>query len=159
MKDKQGKDMQAFFPCVEFQMCLVEKNQIPVPQNYPTPFTKATIQINLIDGYNPANPIDNFIDGYVYPSITLTSTSVSSGTQQGGTWFYLFGTGFESGTITSLTICGAPAAAYATKSASVLLIITNPAIFGTAGQLGDIVLTDSLNNTYTLHNSFTYTSP
>lgn len=159
MKDKSGHEMQAYFPCLELRLTLVEENQLPVPQNYPNLFGGVSIQLNLVDGYNPSNPIDNLIDGYVYPALSITATSVASGTEQGGTWLYLTGTGFDSNQLAEVTICGAPAAAYATKSASVLLVITNPAIFGTVGQTGDIVLIDNGGNTYTLPNSFTYTSP
>ena len=152
--DRAGEE--ADFPAIQFRLSLVERQQLPVPQNYPTPFSGATIQLNLVDGYNPANPIDNFIDGYVFPSITLTGTSVSSGTINGGTWLYLYGTGFDQ-KLSQIIINGAPAAAFAAQSPSSLLVITNPGVFGTQNQLGNIVVTDLQGHTYTLLDSWTYT--
>jgi hypothetical protein len=159
MKDKQGHEIQAYFPCVEFRLTLVEQNQMPLPQNYPNAFSGATIEIDLVDGYNPSNPIKNITDGYVFPNITISDSSVSSGSSSGGTWFYLYGTGFNNGNLqqaSQITVVGAPAADFAIKSSNIVLIITSPAVFGTTGQLGDIVITDLQGNQYSLANSWTY---
>jgi hypothetical protein len=159
MKDKQGHEIQAYFPCVEFRLTLVEQNQMPLPQNYPNVFSGATIEIDLVDGYNPSNPIKNITDGYVFPNITISDSSVSSGSSSGGTWFYLYGTGFNNGNLqqaSQITIVGAPAADFAIKSSNIVLIITSPAVFGTTGQLGDIVITDLQGNQYSLVDSWTY---
>lgn len=157
---KNNKEMAAWFPCLEFRMSLMERYQAPVPQNYPLPFNGATVDLSVIDGYNPANPIDNFIDGYIYPNIVLNSCSPATGSIGGGTLLTIQGIGFVPEKLryaSQLTICGSPASAVSINSASIMAAVTNPGVTGTANITGDIVFTDLEGNQYTLVNGYTYT--
>jgi hypothetical protein len=149
------------FPALEMRFSFWERCQLPVPQNFET-FTDVYLQENLVDGYNPANPIDNFIDGYIAPDITMTSVVPSSGTIQGGTLLFIYGTGFLANKLqdaSQLTICGSPAQTVQMRQPNVMMAITNPGVAGTAGQVGDIIFTDLQGNQYTLPNSYSFTSP
>lgn len=148
------------FPVLEFFFSFQERNQQPVRQNYQNGFVSPVgIQLNLVDPENPANPLDNFIDGYVYPNITVVSCSPSSGTINGNTMLLIQGTGFSTEVIQSanqILICGAPAKAVTVKSPTAMLVITSPGINGTAGQIGDVVILDQNGNAYTLPDAYTY---
>ena len=152
--DKEKKS--AYFPSIQMRISFVEKNQYPVAQNYTIPFSGAYIEEDLYDGYNPGNPILNFVDGYVYPSITMTSCSPNSGTIQGYTQLTIVGTGFLTNKNPTITICGVPAASVIVTSPTVLTVITNPGI--TVGT-GDIEYNDAQQSTATITSGFTYTSP
>jgi IPT/TIG domain len=156
MDMKVGKD--ANFPSIQLKMSLVERNQRPIPQNF-EPFTGiVTLQENLVDGYNPANPIDNFVDGYIYPNITLVSCLPASGSVQGNTQLVLQGTGFEPQKISLVTVCGAPAIGINVLSQTLMMVTTTPSVGGLPGT-GNVVVYDQSNNAYTLVNGFTYTTP
>lgn len=150
--DKDKK--HAYFPSIQMRISLLERAQQPVPQNYEAFSGISTLQENLVDGYNPANPIVDFIDGYVYPNISLTSCVPNSGTINGNTLLTIYGTGFPAEKIARVSVCGADVRAFNVQSPTVLLAVTNPGI--TTGT-GDIVAYDQQNNPYTLHNGFTYT--
>lgn len=153
------KDEKVYFPTLELDLWFQENNQSPVPQNFIDFSGVYPLQINLYDGYNPANPIDNFVDGYIPPNITLTSCSPNSGSIQGNTLLVIQGTGFDPAKLESpfqLMICGSPAAAVKMQSPTVMMVVTNPGI--TTG-IGDIVFTDLFGIEYTLANGFTYSSP
>ena len=155
--DAAGKN--AYFPSIQMRLSFVERSQI-VNQGYPA-FESAYVELDLYDGYNISNPIDNFIDGYVAPTMTMTSASPATGTVQGGTWITVTGTGFVSNLIGypwQITVCGAQASSFAILNKTQLRIITSPSIGGAIG-IGSIVITDTQSNTVSLHNSFTYTSP
>jgi hypothetical protein len=152
--NKDGK-LSVDFPSIQYRLSFVERNQLPVAQNYQS-FSHVTYQQSIYDGYNIANPINNFVDGYVYPNITLTSCSPNTGTIKGYTLVQINGTGFTAGKIQSLsqiTVCGAQVASFLIQSETVIIIVTNPGI--TTG-IGDIVLTDLDSNKYVLSNAFTY---
>ncbi len=163
--DYDGFDInkkEVFFPSIQLSLDFVERNQQPVPQPNQEDFTSVYLQENIISQENPANPIDNFIDGYVVPNITITSCTPSSGTIQGNTLLIIQGTGFNSATLTylsQLNICGVPVQQLVVKSPTVIMAITSPAVIGVVSQLGDVIITDTAGNTYDLINSFTYTSP
>lgn len=155
----QDQRIQAYFPSIEFKLSFEEKNQLPVLQNFNTKFTEVILTENLVDGYNPANPINNFIDGYIFPDISLTSCTPGSGTINGQTLLVIEGTGFNAAKFKSplqLTICGSPVIKLVVKSPTVIQAITNPGINGTSGTPGDIVLTDNDGNVATLTNGYTY---
>lgn len=156
----KGSPKSRRFEGLEVYFSFQERNQLPVPQNFPHNFTEATIQLNYVDGYNPANAIDNLIDGYVFPNITLTSCSPNTGSFfNGNTLLNINGTGFSKQAIpnaSQLTVVGAPVKSLTVLSPTCIMAITNPAIHGTQGVLGNIVLTDLDGNTYTLSDSFTY---
>jgi hypothetical protein len=155
---KDSKDIK--FPTLEFEMSLVERCLQPVTQNFPHGFNEAYIELDYVDGSNPANAIPNLIDGYVQPNITLTSCSPSSGPIAGNALLLIQGTGFSIEKIVSasqLTIAGSPAKSLTVKSPTAILAITNAGVNGSQGMLGDIILTDVQGNQYTLLDSFTYT--
>lgn len=152
--DKEKK--AAYFPSIQMRISMVERDQMPVPQNFSSFSGISLLREDLVDGYNPANPITNFVDGYIYPNITVTSCSPSSGSIQGNTLLTLQGTGFLPQKIAKVTVCGAAVKQVNVLSPSVMLVITNPGI--TTGT-GDVVAYDEQGNTYTLTNGFTYTSP
>lgn len=152
-----SKEMvQAVFPCIRMRVMFWERNQDPVPANF-VPFTGISVlQENLVDGYNPANPIVNFIDGYVLPDITITSCTPSSGSIQGNTLLVIQGTGFDANKLpnaSQLTVCGVAVKQLVVKSPTAIMAITNPGI--TTGS-GNIVITDLAGNSYQLTNGFTY---
>lgn len=154
-KDKTN----AYFPSIQMRISFVERNQYPVPQNYETFTGISTLQENLVDGYNPANPIVDFIDGYIQPDITLTSCTPNTGSVQGNTLVVIQGTGFDVAklnVVNPLVICGAPVAQLVVRSPTVIMAVTNPS---PGVGVGNIVLTDFQGNTYTLGNGFTYTLP
>lgn len=146
----------AYFPSIQMRISMVERQQNPVPQNFGSFSGISLLREDLVDGYNPANPITNFIDGYVYPNISLTSCSPSSGTIQGNTMLTLQGVGFLAEKIAKVTVCGAAVKTISVLSPSVMLVVTNPGI--TAGT-GDVVAYDEQGNAYTLTNGYNYTSP
>lgn len=154
----QGTDKYKaeYFPSLQMRIGFVERNQMPVPQNYESFSGISLLREDLVDGYNPANPITNFIDGYVYPNITLTSCSPNTGSIQGNTLLVVQGTGFLMQKIARITVNGAQVKSFNVKSPTVILAVTNPGI--TVGT-GDVVAYDQQGNAYTLHNGFTYTSP
>lgn len=156
--DKDG-NLEVHFPAIIFRLSVFERQQLPVPNNYTIPINSFSIDINLVDGYSPANPI-NFIDGYVYPNIYLSSCNPSSGSIQGGTTVLLTGQGFFSNKLSdqsSITIAGAPVSVWEIKTDNLIQLLTPPGIIGTSGQTGAIVLTDNLGYTYNLSNCYTYT--
>ncbi len=152
--DKEKKT--AYFPSIQMRMAVMERQQDPVPQNFESFSGISLLREDLVDGYNPANPITNFIDGYVYPNISLTSCTPNSGSIQGNTLLVIQGTGFLATKISTVTVCGAEVKSLVVKSPTVMLAITNPGI--TAGT-GDVVAYDEQGNSYTLTNGFTYTTP
>lgn len=155
-KTPNTKDMvQAMFPCIELRMATFERNKAPVPQNYPTNLSKIELQINLVDGYNPASPVVDFADGYIVPDISITSVSPNTGTIHGNTLVYVHGTGFAAEKIknaSQLTFCDSPAKQVTVLTPSLMLALTNP----NAAGIGDVVFTDLQSNTYKLTNGFTY---
>ncbi len=144
-----------YFPSLKMKISFVERNQAPVPQNFESFSGISLLQENLVDGYNPANPIVNFIDGYVYPNVTVTSCSPASGSIQGNTLLIIQGTGFLNN-ISKVTVCGAVAKQVSVQSPTLMMVVTNP---GISVGTGDVVAYDEQGNPYTLHNGFTYTSP
>lgn len=151
-RDKDGRDI--VFPTLTISLSLIERNQLGLTQNYPNNFTSATLQLDLVDGYNPANPIINFIDGYITPNITVSNVSPNAGTIQGGTLITLTGTGFNILT-KQITVCGAPTRGFQVISLTQIQFITSP---GIAVGVGDIVFTDNQNNTTVIPGVFTYES-
>ena len=153
-----AKGDKAYFPCIEMGMSFVERNQQPVRDNFESFTEVSTLQINLNDGYNPANPIVDFIDGYVPPNITLTSCGPATGTIQGGTMVTIKGTGFDPNKGLSLTLDGSPAAKMVVQSPTIILAVTNPGP-GVTGTIGPVVITDAQNNQYSLPSGFAYSTP
>lgn len=156
--DKTGK-MPVDFPCMQFRLSFWERNQLPVAQNYEAFTGIDLLELDYVPESNPGNPINNFIDGYVYPDINLSSVLPSVGSIAGGTLITIKGTGFLSQKIQSasqLTVCGVPVAQVVVKSPTILMAITNPGVIGTENITGDIVLADNVGHVYTLANSFTY---
>ena len=150
---------KANFPTLEVTLSFVERNQNPVPQNFIDFSGIDLLQLNVVDGYNPANPIVNFIDGYILPDITLTGCTPNTGSFEGNTLLTITGTGFSAQKIqqaSQLTICGSPAAGLTVDNSNTLTVITNQGVFGQGGVTGNVVLTDLQGNTYTLTDAFTY---
>jgi hypothetical protein len=156
-RGSNNTDLPAIFPALEIQLTFTERNQLPVPENF-IPFTGISLlQENLVDGYNPANPISNFVDGYIFPDITLTNCTPNSGSINGGKMVIIEGTGFEPEkilTASQLVICGSVVRQVIVKSPTVLMAFTNP---GISVGIGSIVLTDLQGNNYILSNGYTYT--
>lgn len=153
--DKAGKE--ANFPAMQFRLSFWERNRNPVPQNFETFTGISLLEEDLYDGYNIANPIEHFIDGYINPDIILTQCTPNSGSIQGNTLLVVQGSGFLSQKFllpSQLTICGTIAKQVVVKSPTVLMVITNP---GIQTGTGNIVFTDLQGNQYTLANGYTYT--
>lgn len=152
--DKEKK--AAYFPSIQMRMAVMERGQDPVPQNFISFTGISTLQENLVDGYNPANPILDFVDGYIVPNISLTSCTPNSGSIQGNNLLVIQGAGFLAEKIAQVKVCGAQVKKISVLQPNVMLVVTNPGI--TAGT-GDVVAYDEQGNSYTLHNGFTYTTP
>lgn len=152
--DKEKKT--AYFPSIQMRMAIMERAQAPVPQNYESFSGISLLREDLVDGYNPANPITDFIDGYIYPNITITSCLPNSGTIQGNSLLVIQGTGFLAEKIAEVKVCGAAVKSINVLSPTVIMVVTNP---GISVGTGDVVAYDQQGNAYTLTNGFTYTSP
>lgn len=148
------KDEDNYFPSIQFTIQVVEKNIRPVPQNFTT-FNNLNLQLNVVDGYNIASPIVNFIDGYITPDISITSCTPNTGSVNGGTLVYVHGNGFSADKIKradQLTFNGSPAKQITVLTPTLMLALTNPNVAGT----GNVVFTDLQGNTYQLTNGFTF---
>lgn len=160
---KEGKE--ADFPAIQIRCSFAEREQEPVIQNYPTTISNVFIEVDgYDDGYNIANPLSNFVDGYVYPNATITSISPPSGSIGGNTLVSISGTGFSSNIFqknSQITIAGVQVRGFVVKSPTIILARTNPGIGfpGGSAYTGSVVLTDNQGNSTTLTNSYTYTTP
>lgn len=154
--DKAGQEVD--FPAVQFRLSLFEQNQLPVPQNYPIPFNSISmLRLNLIDGYAPGDPINDFIDGYVFPNLLISSCSPSSGSIVGGTILSITGTGFDKVKLqnaSQLTICGIPASNVSILSPTLMKAVTSPTM---NVKLGNLVFTDLAGVSASLTNAYAYT--
>jgi hypothetical protein len=151
--DKDGSN--AYFPSIQIRFSFYEKNE-EVAANY-IELTGISIEEDLVDGYNIANPIKNFIDGYAYTSLALSSVAPVSGSVHGGTWLLLAGEGFSTTVLKApqqIRICGAQAAQIQIVSPSLVRVLTSP---GISTGTGNVVLTDISGNAVQLLNAFTYT--
>lgn len=151
---------QVAFPAMTFSLSVWEDNQLGLPQNALPDFVGGYIQVNLADGYNVNNPLDNIADGYAYPNLSLTSLSTSTGSVQGETLVFISGQGFVPQNTYTITFNGAVANAIATsvRNTQMLQTITNPAINATPG-VGNVVVTDQFGHTAILINAWEYTTP
>jgi hypothetical protein len=148
--DKSG--MQLFFPKIDIRFNVFEREK-QVSSNY-EPLTDNYVGINLVDDGYTSQPVIDFSDGYVEPNITITGFSPDSGSISGNTPIAISGTGFNSGTIASITVAGIPAI-ISRESPTLQIIFTGPVI-GTSSSSGPIIITDTLGNTYTSSGNFTY---
>jgi hypothetical protein len=151
-----GNDGKTEFPSIRFMLTVMEESQF-VLSNYEE-MTGVDVEVDNVDGYNLSLPYKNIADGYINPNLDLVSLDLSSGSVNGGTIVVLTGTAFSniqtSFTSTqNLMFNGAPAAKLVVKSDSIVLAVTGP---GPTTGTGDVVLTDSLGNTTTLINGWTY---
>jgi hypothetical protein len=158
--NKQGSSV--FFPTIELEMSFVERNQDPVIVNFSDDFTEVDLlQIDLHDGYNQAAPITNFIDGYVFPNITIDSCSPATGTVQGNTLVLIKGAGFDPAKVAGVSLDNSPAKQFVVKGPNLIMAISNPSpnfpIY--TGSIGPITITDTLNNQYSLPSGFAYSVP
>jgi hypothetical protein len=149
---------EVMFPAITLNLSLWEVNQLGLPINYPIILGDIGIQLNVADGYNINNPLNNFIDGYVYPNLTLTSISPNSGSIQGDTLCFITGQGFNAANTYTVSVNGAVGKSVLVRSPVMLQFITNQSINAATGT-GNLVVSDNLGNTATLTNGWTYTSP
>jgi hypothetical protein len=91
---------------------------------------------------------------YIYPTPTLVSSSVNTGSMIGGTTIVLTGTNFY--LISDVVVCGVEVQSFVINSPTQITCITRSAI-GVADTLGNIQVVGTFG-TATLFNSFTYFS-
>lgn len=151
-----GQDGKTEFPSIKLSLTMMEESQF-VPSNY-NELDNVFFEVDLHDGYNLALPINNFVDGYANPNLSITSLNINSGSILGGTAVLITGSGFEN-VISSIiptyavTLNGAPVSRLIVRSNTILLISSGP---GVVDGIGDVVVTDKLGNTITLTNGWQY---
>ncbi len=91
---------------------------------------------------------------YTYPTPTLTSSSVNTGSMVGGTTIVLTGTNFY--LVSNVVVCGVEVQSFVVNSNTQITCITQSAI-GVADTLGDIQVVCTFG-TAVLYNSYTYFS-
>jgi hypothetical protein len=151
-----GNEGKTEFPGIKFHMSVFEESQFE-PANYPE-WTNAFIQTNNYDGYNLSLPIDNIADGYVNPNLSISSLSIESGPIAGSSVVNIIGDGFanfRSSQISThqVTFNGSPVLKLIVKTNQSMIVITGP---GAALGTGNVVITDSLENTSQLNGIWTY---
>lgn len=151
LRSAEGGSDVTHYPSIQVHIQIAERDHY-ISSQYPA-YTGTNLQDDMVDGYQPGNPIVDFSSNIVAPKISINSVSPTTSPIAGNKLIILSGSGFTDNNIVSVTLCGVPASKITYKTPNCIFLITNGSI---PISNGDVVVTDNLGNQYTLTGVFSY---